>query len=258
MKNKIRKIKFLALTVGTCAAALFAPAHNVQAQAFTAEQKQELETLFKQFLADNPEDILNSVNNYRIVKEKESQQSAQENLKQYESYYKRSDLPMAGNPDGDVTVVEYFDYNCGYCRKAFEDIVTLLNEDKNLRVIFQELPILSPSSQTMATLSMAAHKQGKYFEMHKALMDYRGTQNEAAYNKVAKEAGIDVEQMNKDAKSEEILSAIAKSSEMARNLGIRGTPGFVIGDKVYPGYIGLDGLRDAIKEARSASKSKAE
>ena len=258
MKTEIKKIKFLALALGTCAAALFAPVNNVQAESFSDVQKQELEVLFKQFLADNPQSILDSVDSYRAAQEQETQQSAQDKLKEYSAYFKGSNLPMAGNPNGDVTVVEYFDYNCGYCRKAFEDIQTLLKGDKNLRVIFQEMPILSPTSQTMAALSMAAHKQGKYFEMHKALMDYRGTQSDDAYNKVAKDAGIDVELMNKDAKSSEILSAISKSSEMAVNLGIRGTPGFIIGDQIYPGYIGLDGLRNAIKEARSPKAGTAE
>ncbi len=256
MKKEIKKIKFLALTVGTCAAALFAPTHNVHAENFTAEQKQELEVLFKKFLADNPQSILDSVDSYRAAQEEKTQQSAAENLKKYDDYFKDNTLPIAGNPNGDVTVVEYFDYNCGYCRKAFADIQTLLNEDTNLRVIFQEMPILSPSSQTMAAISMAAHKQGKYFEMHKALMDYRGTQSEEAYNKVAKDVGVDVEQMNKDAASEDVLSAITTSSDMARDLGIRGTPGFIIGDKLFPGYIGLDGLRNAIKEARAANTAK--
>ena len=254
MKKDKKNLKFFALTIGTCAAAIFANAQNVQAQTFSEEQTKELEVIFKKFLADNPEDILNSVENFRTSQEKQAQQSTKENLVKYKEYFADKTLPMAGNPDGDVTVVEYFDYNCGYCRKAFADLKTLIGEDKNLRVVFQEMPILSPTSQTMAKMSLAAHKQGKYFEMHQALMDYKGSQSSDAYDKVAEKVGVDVAKLNADAKTDEIEASIKKSAGMGRDLGIRGTPGFVIGDEIYPGYIGLDGLKKAIADARAAKK----
>jgi len=255
LNKAIKNFKFLALTMGVCSAALLAPAHNARAESFTPEQTKELEVLFKKFLAENPEAILKSVDDFRASEEKRTQQSAQQNLKDYAEYFADAGLPSAGNLEGDVTVVEYFDYNCGYCRKAYADILTLLKEDTNLRVVFQEMPILSPSSKAMASLTMAAHEQGKYFEMHKALMDYRGSQSEEAYNKLAEDIGLDVEKMRADANSAKIIASIEKSSEMARVLGIRGTPGFIVGDQIYPGYIGLDGLRKAIKEARAAKAS---
>ena len=252
MKKETRNLKLFALTLGTCAAALFAPVQNVHAESFTPEQVKELEGLFKQFLADNPEAILKSVDDYRAEQEKKTQQSAKENLKEYKSYFEDNSLPMAGNPDGDVTVVEYFDYNCGYCRKAFSDLQKLMQEDKNIRVVFQEMPILSPSSKKMAEFAMAAHKQGKYFEMHQALMDYRGSQSDEAYHKLAMDIGLDLEKLKADAASEAVAGEIQKAVEMARSLGVRGTPGFIIGDEVYPGYIGMEGLKKAIETARAA------
>ncbi len=257
MKEDIKKLKFLALTLGTCAAAFFAPMQNANAEIFNAEQTKEIEVLFKKFLSDNPELILKSVDDYRSSQEKKTQQSAQKNLAEYKDYFADNKLPIAGNPNGDVTVVEYFDYNCGYCRKAFADLVSLIEEDKNVRIILQEMPILSPSSIKMASIALAAHKQGKYFEMHTALMDYKGGQSDNAFYGLAEKLGLDIEKLKTDAASADIKAQIQKSMDMARALDIRGTPGFIIGNEIYPGYIGMDGLRDAVKKAR-ASKSKSE
>jgi len=257
LKKDIKKLKFLVLALGTCAAALISPAQNANAEIFNAEQTKEIEVLFKKFLSDNPELILKSVDDFRSVQEKKTQQSAQKNLEEYASYFADENLPSAGNPKGDVTIVEYFDYNCGYCRKAFADIVKIIEEDKNIRVIFQEMPILSPSSIKMASIAMAAHKQGKYFEMHAALMDYKGGQSDSAFYGVAEKLGLDIEKLKADAASADVKAQIRKATDMARSLDIRGTPGFIIGNKIYPGYIGLDGLRDAVKAAR-ANKAKGE
>lgn len=252
----MRKSKIKLLTLAASAAFLFAPL-NANAQNFTDEQKKELEAIFKQMIAENPQAILDSVEKYRLDQEKKQQQTAEENLKEYIEFFKSNDLPLAGNPEGDVTVVEYFDYNCGYCRKAFADIQTIINQDSNVRVILQEMPILSPSSTKMATYALAALRQDKYFEMHTALMDYKGSQNDEAYLKLAEKIGLDIEKLKADAASAEVQAEINKTKEMARNLGIRGTPGFIIGEKIYPGYIGTDGLRRAIKEARAANAAKA-
>ncbi len=257
MKKDIKKLKFLALTLGTCAATLFTPINNAHAETFNAEQEKEIESLFKKFLSENPELILKSVDDYRSAQEKKTQQSAQKNLSEYKEYFADKNLPSTGNPDGDVTIVEYFDYNCGYCRKAFADILTVIEKDKNIRVVFQEMPILSPSSIKMASIALAAHKQGKYFEMHTALMEYKGGQSDNAFYGLAEKLGLNIEKLKADAGSEDIKAQIRKSTDMAKTLDIRGTPGFIIGDKIYPGYIGLEGLRDAIKKARD-NKSQSE
>ncbi len=249
-----KKLTYTLLTIAACSAALCVTTTSAKAQSFTEDQKKELEVLFKEFLANHPQEILDSVDNYREEQERKTQQSAEENLKGYMDFFKDNSLPMAGNPDGDVTVVEYFDYNCGYCHKAFDDIQKILEQDKNVRIIFQEMPILSPSSKLMSTYALAALKQDKYFEMHTALMDYRGSQSEQAYADLAQKIGLDMEKLKVDLKSPEIEAAISKAQEMARNLGIRGTPGFIIGEKIYPGYIGLQGMTAAINDAREAKK----
>jgi protein-disulfide isomerase len=223
---------------------------------FTEEQKAELQTLFRQFINDNPVLMMESVRNYQMDQEKKEAQTAQESLKEYLPIFASKDLPMMGNSDGDVTIVEFFDYNCGYCKKAFSDIMKLVEKDKNVRVVLQDLPILSPTSQKMAELSLAAQKQGKYFEMHKALMEYRGSQSDEAFLKLAEDIGLDVEQLKKDAASAEVQASIAEIRKISQALGVRGTPGFIIGNQIYPGYIGETALEDAIKQAREDAKAK--
>lgn len=256
MKTNRMKITTIALALGSVATMAFvSPVQPAYAEAFTEEQKTELNDLIKKYLMENPDIILNSVDEYRRKEEVKSQQSAQDNLKQYQEYFKSPDRPMAGNPNGDITVVEFFDYNCGYCKKAFTDIQALLKEDPNVRIVFQEMPILSPASQTMAVLAEAAHKQGKYFEMHAALMDHRGQQTPEAFNEIAQKIGLDLTKLEAEKSSADIETSIKKSMTMARDLGIRGTPGFVIGDQIYPGYIGIDGLKNAIAEERAKTKA---
>ena len=224
-----------------------------QAEAFTPEQKKELEVMMKDFIMNNPEVLLEAVQQHQIREEERAQMSAQEKLADYEATFaKGGELPEVGNPDGDVTVVEFFDYNCGYCKKAYQDIMKVIEEDKNLRVLFIDMPILSPTSKLMAEISVAAHKQDKYFEVHQALMDYRGPQSADKYYELAEKAGVDVEQLKKDMKSAEVQSRISKNMQMAADLNIRGTPGFVIGGKLFPGYIGMKRLKDGIEEARSS------
>ncbi len=252
MSTLLKKIRFTALAAASCMTVFGVQMHSAHAAGFTSEQKQEVEALFKQFITDNPELILQSVKQYQEDQERKVMQSAQENLKEYQSYFAKKDLPMTGNPDGDVTIVEFFDFNCGYCKKAFEDVQTIIKDDKNVRIIFQDMPILSPSSAKMTNLALAAHKQGKYFEMHKALMDYRGSQNDAAFFKLAEELGLDMDQLKLDALGADVQASVTKSKDMAQALGIRGTPGFIIGNKVYPGYIGIEAMKKAVQEARES------
>jgi len=252
LKNKAR-FTTLALMV-VCAAGAFAPI-TAKAAAFTDEQKAELEVLFKDYIMNNPQVMIDSVEKYKVDQEAKSKETAQEALAGKKEYFAKKDLPMAGNPDGDVTIVEFFDFNCGYCHKAFEDVVKLLEEDKNVRIVFQEMPILSPASMMMARMAYAAHKQGKYFEMHSALMNHRGGQTEEILMGLAKDIGLDMEKFKADMDSQDALVSIQDTTKIANDLGIRGTPGFIIGDEIFPGYIGMDGLKNAVAKAR-ADKAK--
>lgn len=249
----LNKSVLLAATVAV--GALFSPLSAQAADTFTPEQKKELEVLFKDYIRNNPEVILDSVQAYQMKEEERRQKGAEANLKDYKDKLTKSqDLPFAGNPDGDVTIVEFFDYNCGYCKKAYEDVTKILESDKNVKVVFIDMPILSEQSRLMAKLGMAAQSQGKYFEAHKALMEFRGSQSEENFLNALKEAGIDIEKIKAEKDSPDVEAALGRYIKIANDLNIRGTPGFIVGDTLMPGYVGLEGMTKEIEAARKAGK----
>ncbi|MGV1014463.1 MAG: DsbA family protein [Methyloceanibacter sp.] len=142
---------------------------------------------------------------------------------------------VGGNPDGDVTVVEFFDYNCSFCRKALPDLVKLIDNDDKVRVVLKELPIFGGDSDDAAKGALAAKMQGKYFEMHQKLFTESGKADKDKVLRIAEEIGLDVEQLKKDMEGEEVEQALAEAREIAQKLGLQGTPLYLIGDQVIPG-----------------------
>lgn len=160
--------------------------------------------------------------------------------------------PVLGNPDGDVTVVEFFDYNCPYCRRAMEPVQGLLDADRNVRLVYREWPILGEGSVFAAKAALAARKQGRYEAFHWALMAMNGKAQEASVLRVATEVGLDVEQLRADMASAEIDEHIQTSMELAQALGFNGTPSFVIGDELAPGLVQQSQLMEMVKAARAS------
>ncbi|MGZ9108428.1 MAG: DsbA family protein [Micavibrio sp.] len=223
------------------------------APAFNEAQMKALDTVIHDYIMENPRVIMDAVEQYRQNQDEMDAKAFSVKIKEkHEAIYNDPSSPVAGDKDGDVTLVEFFDYNCGYCKQAFKDVQKLIDEDKKLRVVFKEIPILSESSHTAARYAQAADKQGKYWEFHQALMNSSGQINEAKLESVAKDVGLDVEKLKKDADSAEIRTAIEKNLELARSIGISGTPGFVIGDQALRGHYGLEALRKSISELRAA------
>ncbi len=143
--------------------------------------------------------------------------------------------PVSGNPKGDVTIVEFFDYNCPYCRKAFKGLEEVIRDDSKLRVVFKEYPIFGGASLTAAKAALAAEKQGKYFQFHKALLENDGRITDAVVYRKAREIGLDVARLKKDMRGADIAKSIAETRNLADRLGVRGTPAFFVGDKMIPG-----------------------
>jgi protein-disulfide isomerase len=141
----------------------------------------------------------------------------------------------AGNPDGDVSVVEFFDYNCGFCRRALPDVVKLIDNDDKVRVVFKELPIFGEESEDAAKGALAAGKQGKYFEMHQKLYSEPGKADKSKALKIAQELGLDVPQLETDMASPEVQQALDEARDLAQKLGLQGTPFYLIGDRSIPG-----------------------
>jgi len=162
--------------------------------------------------------------------------------------------PVLGNPDGDVTVVEFFDYNCPYCRRAKPEIRALIEEDPNVRLVYREWPILGEGSVFAAKAALAARAQGKYEDFHWAMMTIDGRANEASVMRVAEDVGLDLDQLRQDMEAQEVAEHIETSMRLTQALGFNGTPSFVIGDALVPGFVEKERLSDLVSEARDSSQ----
>lgn len=222
-----------------------------QAQDFNAGQTQAIEGIVKDYLMKNPQVIFESIDAFRTQREEEERKQAVDAIENNLKNLTSAQAPSIGPADADVTIVEFFDYNCGYCKRALPDVQAVIDKDPKVRVVFKEMPILGPTSFTAAQWALAARKQDKYFEYHAALMEHRGPKEEPQLTKIAKDLGLDVEKMKTDANSDDVQKQIADDVELARLIGINGTPAFIVGKTLYPGYIGEEGLFDAIAQARN-------
>jgi protein-disulfide isomerase len=161
--------------------------------------------------------------------------------------------PVLGNPEGDVTVVEFFDYNCPYCRRVKPEMEALLAADSNVRVVYREWPILGEGSVFAARAALASRNQGKYEEFHWALMGLNQRAEEGSVMQAAKDIGLDVAQLRRDMDAPEIQEHIQTSMRLSQSLGFNGTPSFVIGDSLAPGLITADQMIELVEQARAAN-----
>jgi protein-disulfide isomerase len=202
----------------------------------SAEQRKAIEQIVKEYLIANPEVFMEVQNALEAKMEKIQAEKLKVAVAQNAGeIYKRPNAPIAGNPKGDITVVEFFDYNCGYCKRGFGDLAKLIETDRNVKVVFKELPILSKGSEEAAKVALAARLQGKYWEAHRALIEAKGQLNEASSLKAVEKLGLDMTRLKKDMEGAEVKGEIAKVRELAQKMGIQGTPHFLVGDKAIPG-----------------------
>lgn len=162
--------------------------------------------------------------------------------------------PVLGNLDGDVTVVEFFDYNCPYCRRAMDVVQGLLDDDPDVRLVYREWPILGEGSVFAAKAALAAREQGKYEAFHWALMSMNGRAEEASVMRVAAEVGLDVERLRRDMEAPEIQEHLVTSMNLAQSLGFNGTPSFVVGEELVPGFVEQSELVEVVEAARKAAE----
>lgn len=239
--------KFL---IATAMTVILTSASVVPAQAQNMT-RQDVENIVREFIINNPEVILDSVEAYGNAQQASRNEDRQKAVEEHLDWLEKNDsLPVAGNPKGDVTIVEFFDYNCGYCKRALTDVMTIIEEDKDVRLVFIEMPILGRTSELAARWAMAAKEQGQYLEYHIALMKHNGPLTEGALESIAENVGLDIAKMKKDADSSAVSAMIDEKTSKASQIGITGTPAFVIGGQLYGGYIGLEAMRQAVAEAR--------
>src|SRR5499433_2859682 len=234
------------LAFALCAAPQAAPA-----QSFSDAQRGDIETIVRNYLIAHPEVLEEAMN------ELSKRQAAAEQKKHEASIEQNADTifnsprgVVLGNKDGDVTFVEFFDYNCGYCKRAMTDMMDLLKSDPKLKVVLKEFPVLSQGSVEAAQVAVAVRMQDpsgkKYLDFHQKLLGGRGPADKARALAAAKEAGLDAAKIEKDMSSPEARGTHEENFKLAEAMGMNGTPSYVIGKQIVVGAVGLEGLKEKI------------
>jgi len=237
-------------------AVMLAPARPAMAQEFSPTQKNEIETIIRDYIVNHPEVL------QEAIAELDKRQAAADTEKakatiasNAETLFNSSRQVVLGNPKGDVTLVEFFDYNCGFCKRALPDMIELLKDDAKLKVVLKEFPVLGPGSVEAAKVAVAVRMQDKagkkYIDFHQKLLGgSRGPVDKARALAVAKEVGMDMTRIDKDLATDEVKLSIEESLKLAESLGLNGTPSYIIGSDVVIGAVGLDALRQKVSFAR--------
>jgi protein-disulfide isomerase len=231
--------------------ALAAAASATRAEQPADLSVQQIEKIVRDYLLREPEIV------YQALEELQRRQAEAEAARQQAAIAdNRSELlndpasPVGGNPDGDVTLVEFFDYRCAYCRRVVSSMRALLQEDGDLRVVFKDLPVLGPDSERAARAALASRRQGGYVPFHFALMAAEDLSPQGI-RAAAEAVGLDADRLETDMTAPEVNAAIQANYALANELGIEGTPAFVIGNQLIPGAVDKARLEQLIREARS-------
>ena len=208
----------------------------------------KIKELALEAILENPEIIMQAV---AILKQRNSERVASGAKAVRLQLENDPSSPNLGNLKGNVTVIEFFDYNCPYCRQASKTVQALIASDPNVRVIFREWPVLGEASIFAARAALASRAQGKYEEFHWALMNGEGRATEASVLKVARDLGLDIPLLQVDMASQTVDLHLEQSNTLARSLEFTGTPAFIVGDKTAPGMISLDQIFRLVAVARA-------
>ena len=235
------------------AASVFSvPMPAVAAGSFDDSQKAEIGAVVRDYLLKHPEILRDMSGALQKIEQEQQGIAAKQSIKENAQGIFRSSADLVlGNPNGKVTVVEFFDYNCGFCKRALPDVKALIAGDKDVKVVMKEFPILGESSMLASKLAIASQRQGKYPQFHDALISAPGHLDDARIMSIAKTVGLDTDRLVKDGNSPEIAALIRDNNQMAGRLGINGTPAFIIGQNLTPGAVGLDELKSQVDRVRS-------
>lgn len=214
--------------------------------------KRAIEKIVREYLLENPEVLREAMQALQAKEEKAKSELIAKNLKALKSeIYSDQDSPTIGNPHGDVSVVVFFDYNCGHCRNSLPNLASLTATDKSVRIVYKEFPIMSPQSEVVARAALAAKQQGKYLEFHKALLETDAV-GEEAVKIISVKLNLNAEQLQKDMNDAKIAAALSRNAKLATSLEIAGTPAYIIGDQIIPGAIDTDSLSQIITSTRAS------
>ena len=207
--------------------------------------QEKIEQIIKNFLIKNPQFLRSVLDNYKKDTELEKKKNAIESLKSLKN-------PGIFQKNADVTIYEFFDYNCGYCKSVVKTIMETISEDKRINVVFVEFPILSQESYTAAVAALASQKQNLYNKFHLSLMKIRGKVDNEKVFKTANEIGLDIQKLKIDMNNSDIAKRLNQNREIAKILNLNGTPAFIIGDVIYPGALTKENLKEIIKKVRES------
>jgi len=246
---------FRLLVPALLALALGVTPQAAPAQSFSDVQRSDIEKIVREYIISHPEVLEEAMN------ELSKRQAAAESEKHQVTIAKNADTIFnsprgvtIGNKDGDVTFVEFFDYNCGYCKRAMADMMEIMKADPKLKVVLKEFPVLSQGSVEAAQVAVAVRMQDptgkKYLDFHQKLLGGRGAADKARAMAAAKEAGLDMAKLEKDLASAEVKATLEENLKLAESLGMNGTPSYVIGKQVVIGAVGVDSLKEKISTAR--------
>jgi len=237
------------------AAALPATAQDFDIADMTPEQREAFGTQVRDYLLENPQVIMEAVN---ALENRQAEQQAVADQQivadNADALFRDGYSYVGGNPDGDITIVEFSDYRCGYCRRAFPEVEELISSDGNIRFIMKEFPILGEASVTSSRFAIATLMEAgdeAYKAVHDALITLEGEPSEPVLRRLADTLGLDAEAIIARMSDEEVTRRIQETRELATRLQINGTPSFVFGDQMLRGYVPLDGMRQLVDEIRS-------
>lgn len=232
------------------------PAARADDASFSGAQEQAIEEIVRNYLLENPTLMLEVFDRLETIRAEEERATSQAAIAANQSLLTNDGYShVFGNPDGDITIVEFFDYKCPYCKRAVADILAAVSEDGNVRLVLKEFPILSEESELAAKAALAAERQGKYMSLHMALMGTSGSLDRSRILRIAADLDIDTDQLEEDMASAEIEAAIAETHELARQIGVEGTPAFIIGSQLVPGAVSKERLLEVVEEERSGCVS---
>jgi protein-disulfide isomerase len=238
---------------------LSAAGHPLAAQSFTPPQKDEIGRIVRDYIVSHPEVIKDAI--LELQKREKAEEAAlrEKTLRDNaDLIYKSASQAVVGNPNGKITLVEFFDYNCGYCKKALSDVARLVKENPDLRVVLKDFPVLGPGSLEAAQVEAAVRNQftgDKFFDYHQKLLGSRGQVGKAQALAAAKEMGADMDRLERDMKKADVSRGIAEVMQVADKLALNGTPSWVLGDEVIVGAVGYDELRAKLDNMKKCGKA---
>ena len=245
----VRRFLMLLSVVGI--ASLCPPAQAQEDQTLSPKQAEAVRRVIRDYLMEHPEVLQEALEALRDKMRQQAEVDSRHNIESYKAdLFDNKDDPVSGNAKGDLTIVEFFDYNCAFCKSSYDGLMDTVKSDGKIKLVFKELPILTEDSVVAARIALSAKKQGKYDDVHRAFMKFRGKLDSKTAYRLAGEAGVNLDQVKKDEASPEFDKLLRRNQELAHALGVEGTPAFIIGDRLVAQALDASTLKQLTEVAR--------